>query len=325
MSASYSFASLALLSAGGTAHNHDNHHNPSQIVTCVFDALQATTYLSQAGIAIDHSTRGCNPINGEELVGCGVDVLNVVESLGFVSMFLSDSVSQCDLSDSLDHDAGDCATAIVGLIASIADMGQGGTAIAADCTKSNPSAFVFGAPALQQAIRAARDFGSETAFCVVYATQSAWWLARAGLNINSAVSLCEAGTIAVADCAAKVAGVIGSFVATASYASGIASQCSHGWNRAAGCSSDVTKIIASLAGVASTASAVHSACTGLTSTDRRLLVDEANATSIQMSLLDHEKEQLAILHLTEEDMKRDPQRVIRALDAIRRPQEQFVV
>lgn len=115
-----------------------------------------------------------------------------------------------------------------------------------------------------------RNFHEQVAFCSIYAAQGAWYLARAGMEINLITNDCKnlfnGGLLAgftqdeKARCIGTFANMITAILYVASYVSGAAAQCAHGVNMMAGCIADMTKLLAALGVVATQGSRMYNKC-----------------------------------------------------------------
>eukprot|EP00929_Paragymnodinium_shiwhaense_P012377 TRINITY_DN11945_c0_g1_i4.p1 TRINITY_DN11945_c0_g1~~TRINITY_DN11945_c0_g1_i4.p1 ORF type:complete len:361 (+),score=41.63 TRINITY_DN11945_c0_g1_i4:202-1284(+) len=109
------------------------------------------------------------------------------------------------------------------------------------------------------------DVSVQSAFCAIYIAQSAWYLARASLDIKEATLSCPGVTDASSDtaqalCGVDVTGVILSAMHMASFISGAVAQCSRGDNAGAACAGDGLKLAAAITQVANAAQGIFTAC-----------------------------------------------------------------
>eukprot|EP00928_Gymnodinium_smaydae_P053331 TRINITY_DN37343_c0_g1_i1.p1 TRINITY_DN37343_c0_g1~~TRINITY_DN37343_c0_g1_i1.p1 ORF type:complete len:348 (+),score=26.10 TRINITY_DN37343_c0_g1_i1:115-1044(+) len=245
---------------------------------CVLDTLQASTYLSQAGTAVDQATRTCAKVALDQATSlgigargeaaCAMTVGAMIKSFGFSASFLSAAVNQCGvLSGTHGSKAAQCAADITGLVGAIGtlEMGGAGTYVACDPNgvglprPPNLAAPPPGVPPTQMTAQQ-RDYASTTASCAIYSIQSAWFIARAGLSINAAVTNCKPEQPKAA-CAASVSGILASLSAVSSYVSGAAATCSRSVNvPGAGCAAVVSMLTAGLSAIAATASSASLSC-----------------------------------------------------------------
>eukprot|EP00929_Paragymnodinium_shiwhaense_P074489 TRINITY_DN38139_c0_g1_i1.p1 TRINITY_DN38139_c0_g1~~TRINITY_DN38139_c0_g1_i1.p1 ORF type:complete len:409 (+),score=77.83 TRINITY_DN38139_c0_g1_i1:74-1300(+) len=321
----------------------------ADIASCVFDVLHGATYLTQAGTAIDSSTRRCqtkcvmgtHACGGQQQALCSVGVTEVIESMLFAASFLSFAGADCPAAGFMPPR---CAGEVLSLIAALGDLAQAGSGTSYDCPNANnhpgrrledkdfevPRPETEGyywkdvemerpGPDLQELLKLnasmaewlektspdarrlwsapqnpywqntglwtrpnrpappqqtpqERNFHEQNAFCGIYAAQGAWFLARAGLEINLIKDDCRNmfnGGILVGYTDAEKARCIGTFgnvltsvVYVASYIAGAASQCMHGSNVMAGCIADLTKLNGALGKVAKSAARMSYECSG---------------------------------------------------------------
>eukprot|EP00929_Paragymnodinium_shiwhaense_P037069 TRINITY_DN19814_c0_g2_i1.p1 TRINITY_DN19814_c0_g2~~TRINITY_DN19814_c0_g2_i1.p1 ORF type:complete len:414 (-),score=74.17 TRINITY_DN19814_c0_g2_i1:305-1483(-) len=327
----------------------------ADIASCVFDVLHGTTYLTQAGTAIDSSTRRCatkcvegtHACGGQQQALCSVGVTEVIQSFLFAGSFLSFAASDCPAAGFMPPR---CAGEILSLVAGLGDLAQAGSGTSYDCPNANnhphrrlrgdesskmdekneklpplPKAEeghywedvelkhpspemeelmnlntsiaewfetspharrLWSAPSnpfMQQGVwmqpnRPAppqqspqeRNFHEQNAFCGIYAAQGAWFLARAGMEINLIKNDCAnmfSGGLfngytdrEKARCIGTFANVLTSVIYVASYISGAAAQCLHGTNVMAGCIGDLTKLNAALGTVAKSGARIADVC-----------------------------------------------------------------
>lgn len=272
----------------------------ARTASCVFDVLHGSTYIAQAGTSIDAATRKCQmptPIDGANQALCSVSITQLIESFSYAASFFSSVAIDC--TDRANFKAA-CASSITALVGAIGDFAQAGSAMSYDCpgTKNHPprrlekkdnetvATMENITQTLEEARRlwspiqnpvwtrygaggrsevAVRNYKAELAFCGIYSAQAAFFLARAGININEAVHTCPVTSATAkaednAICGIDVSGVILSVVNVASFISGAVAQCQHGLNPAAGCTADVTKLVAAMAVVANAAQGIFVAC-----------------------------------------------------------------
>jgi len=274
--------------------------------TCVVDTLQLSTFLSQAGAAIDAATRGCNPIKTQvnEAV-CAADVINIIKSFSFSAAFLSAAVANCGVLAGREDQQAACAASVAVVVGSVSDLAMAGAGISYACVPDGkgpapapiPEILASAPPQDQyppsgylpphEMSRAQRDYSSTTAFCAIYALQSTWFLARAALAIDAAVSSCKSPVASEALCAADVSGVIASFAAVTAYLSGAIATCSHSMKTpGAGCATYISMLVAGMAGVSTGVSGSVASCIG---TSRRLEeVPGVEALEQQFGVLEEE-------------------------------------
>lgn len=266
--------------------------------------------ITKAGLKIDAATVDCV---GPNTLACAVDITAVIESASWIAAYIVSVMGDC--TNNVD---GPCAKGIAGLVAAIVSSSQASASIALTCPKASEGKGIVSAGDELKPVR----IGS----CVVDSWQSVWFVARAGILINSAVINC--GKDAGSDvCILDSLGVTKSIVAAAHFILGAVNNCQAGpMDYGVACGSSVAKLVASLTGVSASSLAVSNACGGAAPLvaplpisfsqggDRRL----SNATSqVSETLSVAERNYLAKLNLTEEDLASNPMKVVRLLEAQR--------
>jgi len=275
---------------------------------CWINAMQFGPFLAQAGLAINSATDDCRAGWGNQPRACATDVLQVVSSLAFTGGFIAAAVEKCG--DSPDALAAECAKDISNLIGSVTRMGTGTAEITKECPAAagwHPYKWVD--PAKK---------GAMIGVCVVDSVQATWYLARAGLLINSAIIECkdDADGVDVDACAARATGIVNSISAAATFIVSAVHQCTYGKDHGTGCAAAALKLVTSLSGIATHALDVNSHCVKQVEDpySRRLV----NATGVGEETLSlpklnaEEVAHLATLNITEDEMAADPVRVIRS-------------
>jgi hypothetical protein len=258
---------------------------------------------------------------------CAVSITEIVESFTFAASFLSSVATDCVTGGpNVQAQCASDITGLIAAVADLAQAGSGidydctrrlveandtsvdeevAYAIPSPGTKSlletrqlwsperfpvwskNPAAAPYARPPVSKQSRAERNYHAETAYCVIYAAQATWFLARAGLDINDATYDCAATTmhsrLKTAACSASVSGIILSFSYVASYISGAAAQCAHGMNPKAACAGDISKLVAALGVTAAASSGMSAAC--VTPPRRLTEVKETASPSAPASVL----------------------------------------
>lgn len=265
----------------------------ARTASCVFDVLHGSTYLAQAGTSIDAATRKCHgptTHTNENKALCSVSVTQIIESFAYAASFMSSVAIDCTNQDNW---RAACSAAITNLVGAIGDLAQAGSGMSYDCPgaanhpgvrRLNETAKSDGENLQNMTKRRlwspiedpvwtyqahmdnmhSKNQKAEDAFCGIYSAQSAFFLARAGLNINEAVYTCP-GVAAGSEpdkavCGIATSGIILSLVNVASFISGAVAQCQHGVNAPAACTADVTKLVAALTVVANAAQGIFVSC-----------------------------------------------------------------
>jgi len=250
---------------------------------CVIDVSTATFFLGQSGIAINHGVNNCgksiqaykndDPVQAEkDKAACAATVTFVVAGFSYAASFLSAAASEC--ANTLNMDAY-CSADISGFLGSLSLLAQAGSSLRDSCgvQESQTIGGVTIGPwnQLLKGIQAGNDEAIElrnqnVAECVFDVGQATFFLARAGMAVNAAVSDCHTDTLRAtgrkgqARCSVDINGLIGSFSFVASMVSFAVAKCPILTNVNAICAAEVANLIAGLAGVAATGSSLKATC-----------------------------------------------------------------
>lgn len=245
-------------------------NNPQlKTAECVFHALQAALYLSEAGSAINSASVNCpeglkhgsqpstiGQRRGERAsMVCAVEIQAVLSSFGWAAYFLASAVSTCGV----DNLVADCAAQATGLTTSFVNIAESATGMAVDCDKKDLITWATKTKANVESKFFKGRGHQETAYCVLDPIQATYWLARAGLTIQNAVADCVSSQ---ENCAADGLFIVMSFGWAAGFIAMAASDCADYTNMKAMCASDAAGVVASVTMAAGEAIFVDTSCKG---------------------------------------------------------------
>jgi hypothetical protein len=282
-------------------YNWKNPKRQATVAECVFNVLQATDQVAALAANIAAATKTCT--GGPDMADipkkvCTVNIGEIFFSVSTIAGALSLAAQNCADTVSTNTDAL-CAGAVSGIVANVAQLSGMSALVSATCDPKGigeihkgvvPSN--FGAPTDEAQRRlgteanlttedaAARrlmfggGIGAGATQCAVDATSVAWWLAQAGLAINSAANPKAAASCNMfkqhqkgnafkyeqALCTVDVAGALFAFGEAIQYLQLAAAHCSDQLNLHAMCGAGVDGIVTTFAGFSSAGAAVWTAC-----------------------------------------------------------------
>jgi len=219
----------------------------TETATCVFDALQASGYLAQAGQLISASEVSCKESgHGVHPTECAAGVSGVVAAFANAAAFMGAAVSNCA---GWPNFPSLCAADSIGVVASVAEIIQGSTGLYSNCDHAG------GAPIVRRLLESNESFevrrlqrtqaqNNALAGCVINTIQGTLWIGRAGLVIESFQHTCKPGPDWKYACAASSLALLASLGNVASYFAAVSAQCAKEDNKPAKCAADIAQIFA---------------------------------------------------------------------------------
>jgi len=274
-----------------------NPKEKATIAECVFNVLQASDQVAALAANIKDATRTCTATTkpkGTSGKVCAVNIGAIFFSISTIAGALSLAAQNC--ADTFSTNVGAlCAGAVSGIVANVAQLASMSALVSATCDPNNidkitPGAVPhnFGQPASDRRLGQVNSTAAEgrrllfgggiaadATQCVIDATSIAWWLAQAGLAINSAANPDAAASCHLYGnkhvkgnayrysqslCTVDVAGAIFAFGQAIEYLQLAASHCTDQLNLRAMCGAGIDGIFSSFAGFATSGSAVYTAC-----------------------------------------------------------------
>lgn len=275
-----------------------NPQEQAAVAECVFNVLQASDQVAALAANIKDASETCTEASSPSRPSgkvCAVNIGAIFFSISTIAGALSLAAQNC--ADTFSTNVGAlCAGAVSGIVANVAQLSSMSALVSATCDPKNIDKITpghvphnFGRPVHDRRLgkdnsteKQARrlTFGggieADATQCVIDATSIAWWLAQAGLAINSAANPDAAGSCHLfhniqhvkgnafrysqALCTVDVAGALFAFGQAIEYLQLAATHCTDQLNLRAMCGAGVDGIVSSFAGFATSGSAVWTAC-----------------------------------------------------------------
>lgn len=293
---------------GAPKHGLRGDMSPSEkanYASCTFDVLQATTQMAALATNINDAAKTCKNVKDAKTLGswygkvCSINMDNILFSVASVASSLALAANNCAETFHPNIDAL-CAGSITGIIQLVMQLSVSADLAASACrpdlTRHIPESVTpanigqegtpeaFGHRRLEEK-NATEDHGrrllfgggieADATFCGVDVTSVMWYLAQAGLAINSAANP-KAGAAcpprgsaelkgpqyrqSQAFCTVDIAGAIYAFLQSIYFLNFAVVHCSDTLNTNAMCGAGVDGILATAAGVAYAGSSMHLTC-----------------------------------------------------------------
>jgi len=298
---------LKTMAAVGALRSSKTPAQKASLASCTFNTLQATTQLAALAASINDAAKTCVNVKDEKTAKswygkvCAINVEQVMSSISAMAAMLSLAANNCADSLMPNLDAL-CAGSVSGLIQSLMDFSIGAELTASSCKKKLTDAMPrdvtpsnigqAGTPEVFEHRRLGDEdssaharrllFGggreSTATFCAVDVSSMAWYLAQAGIAINTAANQ-KAGAVcppknfwggsvvkgrfykqSEAFCAVSITGAIYGFLQAIKYIQMAFVQCSDTWSFAAMCGAGIDGMLAAMDGVAFAGSSMHLSC-----------------------------------------------------------------
>lgn len=232
----------------------------SELAACVFDGLQAASFLANAGTAIDAAIPACESPPGNQdrtlsqKAACASAASGAIQTLLNAAALIQAATSNCD--PWWPNYGALCGADVTRIVTTLAEITQGAAGTINHCPSGGRRL-----ESANETVPARRLLDtSELAACIVSNIQGTFNLGRLGLILESFSRVCQPGPNWEASCAAATLGLISNFGYTASFIAAAASQCAEGGNRVAACAADITLITGAAAGLGSALSSVTLTC-----------------------------------------------------------------
>jgi len=266
----------------GHVVHHVGKGRKAEIAQCVFSALLAGHQLASAGMAITAGVQTCG-FGGVErkIEACTANIGGAMATIAGAASFLSELAITCPSGDN--WRAG-CANPILTLLSGLGGLAAHAAGASQSCANIENGATIFNPVSVND----------ETGLtnCILNANQGAFFVGRAGIQVDAlANGACDRFTKDAA-CSAAVTGTLTSFSAAASFLAGAVSKCTKFLIFTPACTANIAGLVADLLKVANFASSMASdAChssydnvfTRASATNRRLedgLTDLTNMTNL---------------------------------------------
>jgi len=226
--------------------HHIGPGRQAEIAQCVFSSLLAAEQLASAGMAITAAVSTCGfggiPAKAE---ACAANIGGALATISGSASFMAELAMVCPSGDN--WRAG-CANPILTLISGLSGLAAHASGAGQACSNIPNGATIF------NPVNVDDETGMTN--CILNANQGAFFLGRAGIQVDSLANGACGRDVPAASCAATVAGCLTSFASSASFLGGAVSKCTKARLFSPACAANIAGLTGDLLKIANFASAL---------------------------------------------------------------------